>query len=186
MAIIPEPLDFLGGFEMPNAPNWVKGIPKVWGYYPVFRGSVNSRYALRAAKSVLKQNGVVGIFPEGGSWIDVLRPARPGTAFLATQTGSPLLPVGLDGLTDIFSSLKRGRRAKIRVRIGPTFGPFKTTERGQKKRQQLDEFGHEIMRQIAKLIPPERRGHYSDDPAIREAAKGSEEWPWDTLVEGSE
>jgi hypothetical protein len=44
--------------------------------------------------------------------------------------------------------------------------------------------GHEIMRHIAELLPPEKRGHYSDDPAIREAAKGTEVYPWAHAVEG--
>jgi len=40
------------------------------------------------------------------------------------------------------------------------------------------------MRHIAELIPPEKRGHYSDDPAIREAAMGTEIYPWADKVEG--
>jgi hypothetical protein len=40
------------------------------------------------------------------------------------------------------------------------------------------------MERIATLIPPEKRGHYSDDPAIREAAKGTEIYPWDDDPEG--
>jgi len=44
--------------------------------------------------------------------------------------------------------------------------------------------GHEIMRHIAELIPPEKRGHYSDNPVIREAAKGTEIYPWANKVEG--
>jgi hypothetical protein len=39
------------------------------------------------------------------------------------------------------------------------------------------------MRAIASLIPEERRGYYSDDPKIREAAKGTEKYPWEVLVE---
>jgi hypothetical protein len=39
------------------------------------------------------------------------------------------------------------------------------------------------MRSVAELIPPERQGHYSPDPAIREAAKGTEIYPWDTKTE---
>ena len=34
-----------------------------------------------------------------------------------------------------------------------------------------------ILCHIAELIPPEKRGHYSDNPAIREAAKGTERYP---------
>ena len=83
-----------------------------------------------------------------------------------------------DGLLDIFPSLGKGRRAGSTVRIGKPFGPFSVSGRGRKRRRQLDEIGHEIMRHIAELIPPSRRGHYSDDPAIREAATGTEIYPW--------
>jgi 1-acyl-sn-glycerol-3-phosphate acyltransferase len=92
--------------------------------------------------------------------------------------------VGLVGLNGVFPSLKRGRRAKIQFNIGKVFGPFQTEGSGKRLRAQLDEIGHEIMRQIAQLIPPERRGHYSDDPAIREAAKGTEIYPWADKMEG--
>ncbi|NWF64780.1 MAG: hypothetical protein HXY38_10785 [Chloroflexi bacterium] len=40
------------------------------------------------------------------------------------------------------------------------------------------------MRRIAELLPQEVRGHYSDDPAIRETARGTETYPWADKVEG--
>ena len=174
----PWPVEIVGGCHMHNAPSVVRWIPKVWGRYAVLRGT-GSRYALRGAEAVLKQDGVLGIFPEAGSWATVLRPARPGAAYLAVRTGAPLLPMGFDGLTEVFPSLRKGRRARATVRIGKRFGPFHATGRGRKRRRQLDEIGHEIMERIAELIPPERRGFYSDDPAVREAAKGTEIFPWD-------
>jgi 1-acyl-sn-glycerol-3-phosphate acyltransferase len=67
---------------------------------------------------------VVGVYPEAGSWATVLRPARPGTAFLAAQTGAEILPMGFDGLLNVFSCLRRRRRAKVIARIGKPFGPF--------------------------------------------------------------
>jgi 1-acyl-sn-glycerol-3-phosphate acyltransferase len=87
-------------------------------------------------------------------------------------------------MTEVFPNLKRGRRARIQVNIGKPFGPFKADGRGQQLRDQLDEIGHEIMRRIAELIPPEQRGHYSEDPAVREAARGTEIYPWADKVEG--
>ncbi len=99
--VAPWPIEFLGGFQLPNAPPVVTWIPKLWGYYPVFRGT-GSRYALQASEAILNQKGVIGIFPEGGSWATVLRPARPGTAFLATRTQAPILPIGLDGMPKVF------------------------------------------------------------------------------------
>jgi 1-acyl-sn-glycerol-3-phosphate acyltransferase len=180
--VAPWPLEFVGGFRTPNAPVWTALIPKMWGFLPVFRGT-GSRHALRVAQRVLNQGGVLGIFPEAGNWAAVLRPARPGAAFLATQTGARILPMGFDGLTEIFPRLRKGRRARVTLRIGEPFGPFCVTGRGRERRRQLDEIGHEIMRHIAELLPPERRGHYSDDPAIREAAKGTEIYPWADAVE---
>ena len=176
--VVPWPIEFVGGFQMPNAPTWATMIPKLWGYYPVYRGTA-SRDALRAAETVLAQGGVLGIFPEAGNWATVLRPARPGAAFLAVRTGAPILPMGFHGLLDVFPRLRKRRRAHVTLRIGKPFGPFRAMGRGRARRQRLEEIGHEIMQRIAELIPPEQRGHYSDDPAIRAAAQGTEIYPWD-------
>ena len=179
---VPWPMDFIGGTVNPGAPAWTAFVPKLWGFYPVHRGT-GSTYALRAASAVLAQGGVMGVYPEGGNWAQVLRPARPGAAYLAARTGAPILPIGLDGLISVFPRLRRGRRAKVTVRFGEKFGPFRVTSRGRERRQQLDEIGHNIMRRIAALISPERRGHYSNDPKIRAAAQGTEIYPWAAATE---
>jgi 1-acyl-sn-glycerol-3-phosphate acyltransferase len=178
----PWPLEVIGGFQTPNAPFFGPWILKLWGYFPTRRGTA-SRAALSAVESVLAQGGVVGIAPEGGAWAAVLRPPRPGTAFLAARTGARILPVGIDGASEIFPCLRKGRRAHVTVRIGEPFGPFQVSGHGQERRRQLDEIGHQIMQHIAVLIPPERRGYYSDDPAIRAAARGTEIYPWDQVAE---
>jgi 1-acyl-sn-glycerol-3-phosphate acyltransferase len=175
---VPWPIEFVGGFQMPNAPTVVKWLPKVWGYYPVHRGTFSTD-ALRAAEAVLEQQGILGIFPEAGNWATVLRPARPGAAFLAVRTGAPILPMGFANLNEVFPSLRRGKRASVTIRIGKPFGPFHANGRGHKRRPKLEAIGHEIMERIARLIPPEKRGHYSKDPAIRAAAQGTEVYPWD-------
>ncbi len=180
--IAPWPMEFLGGFNNPSAPPVVKIIPALWGYLPLFRGT-GARDSLRTAEIILNQGGVIGIFPEGGNWATVLRPARPGTAMLAVRTGARILPVGIDGLLDVFSSLRKGRRARVTFRIGQPFGPFTAEGAGRERRRQLDEIGHEIMRHVAELIPEERRGHYASDPAIRAAAAGTEIYPWATKTE---
>lgn len=181
--IAPWEIEFVGGADMPHAPLATRIIPLLWGYHPLYRGT-GAKESLRAAEKILNQGGILGIFPEAGNWATVLRPARPGTAYLASRTGASLLPVGLVGMNDVFPSLKRGRRARIQVNIGKPFGPFRAEGHGQSQRAQLDEIGHEIMRHIAQLLPQEKRGHYSDDPAIREAAQGTEIYPWADKVEG--
>lgn len=179
---VPWPIEYLGGAEFPHAPAVVQMLPKIWGYYPVFRGT-GSRYALRAAETILDQNGVVGIMPEGGSWAEVLRPARPGTAYLAARTGARVLPIGLYGLNDIFP-FQPGKRPEVHVRIGKPIGPFSAPGRGRERREQLEAIGESVMKAIARLLPDHYRGYLAQDPAIRAAALGTEKYPWKDKVEG--
>ena len=182
LRVVPRQLEVLGGFHTPNGPTWGPLILKLYGNLPVKRGT-GARDALRAAEGILAQGGVVGIAPEGGSWATVLRPPRPGAAFLAARSGARVVPVGIDGTPDIFPSLRRGQRARVTVRIGQPLGPFQAAGHGQERRCQLDAIGEQIMRRIAELIPPEHRGYYSDDPAVLAAAKGTEAYPWDDAQE---
>ena len=181
ISVLPGYPDFIGGTELPGSPPIFRSIPKLWGIYNVHRGSV-SREALNSAENSLKKGNILGIFPEGGSWAEVLRPPRPGTALLATRTKAAILPVGLDGFTEVFP-LRPGKRQPVTINIGKPFGPFEEDIRGRAGRERMDQLGHEIMRKISELIPPERRGFYSDDPAIREAAKGTEIYPWENMME---
>lgn len=181
--IAPWPIEFLGGFNFVDGPAISHLLPHLWGYYAVKRGAV-SRSAIRAADAVLGQNGVLGIFPEGGSWAQVLRPARPGTAYLAARTGARILPIGIDGMPHIFPSLRQNRqRATVTIRIGEPFGPFTSTGRGQTGRADLDAIGDEIMHRIADLLPEERRGVYASDPALRAAAAQAAIYPYENLYE---
>lgn len=176
--VVSRPMEFMGSPIMPNAPFHVRWLAHLWGVYPVFRGTA-SRVALRAAEAVLAKGGLLGLAPEGGSWATVLRPPRPGAAFVATRTGAPVIPMGFDGLTELFPMLRKGRRARVTARIGKACGPFNIEGSGRERRERLDAVGHEIMRHIAALIPPERHGYYSADPALREAARGAEIYPWE-------
>jgi hypothetical protein len=89
----------------------------------------------------------------------------------------------LDGFDTFFQSIKKGKRPKVIVRIGKLFGPFQLDVRGRSEREKLDGLGHEIMQEIAQLIPEEKRGFYSADPDIRDAAKGTEIYPWADIQE---
>jgi 1-acyl-sn-glycerol-3-phosphate acyltransferase len=176
-------MEFVGGAVNPHAPKSVLFLPRLWGFLPVKRGT-GSTFALREAEKVLNRGGILGIFPEAGNWAQVLRPARPGAAYLVSRTDAKILPIGLDNFDQLFPSLKKFKRAKLTVRIGKPYRPVQVTGKGPERRRQIDALGHEMMGKIAELIPPEKRGHYSDDPAIREAAKGTEIYPWAEKVEG--
>lgn len=171
----PWQIEFLAGTVRPTAPNaLINQLPNLWGVYEVKRGT-GSRYALQAAQAVLDQKGLMCVFPEGGAWAQVLRPSRPGAAMIAALSGAPILPVSIDGMVDLFPQFGIGkRRATVTVTVGEPIGPFKVSGKGKDRRRQLDDIGHEMMRHIAQLLPPDRRGIYSDDPKlVAEAEKVS-------------
>jgi 1-acyl-sn-glycerol-3-phosphate acyltransferase len=181
--VSPAPLDFVGGAVNPHAPAFILFIPRLWGFFPVKRGT-GSTFALRQAENVLNEGGILGIFPEGGNWAHVLRPPRPGAAFLVSRTEAQVLPVGLVGMEQVFPTLRQFKRPKVAIRVGKPYTPQKVTGKGRERREQLDEIGHEMMRKLAELLPPEKCGHYSDDPEIRAAAQGTEIYPWADKAEG--
>ena len=183
VSVAPWPVEFVGGFRTPNAPKAVSWLRESWGYYPVFRGT-GSTLAFRATDAVLQQNGVMAVFPEGSSSAGILRPPRPGAAFMAARSKSNILPIGFSGLKDVFPQLAKGKRAKVTVSVGKPFESWDIVGRGRERRKQLDEFGHFIMQQIALLLPEESRGYYSEDPVIRKAAEEVSHYQWDQEPEG--
>ncbi|MBN1858203.1 1-acyl-sn-glycerol-3-phosphate acyltransferase [Candidatus Bipolaricaulota bacterium] len=174
---VPGQLEFLGGARLPNAPRAIRWIPRIWGYYAVRRGT-GARTALQHAEELLRRGGRIAVFPEGGSWAGVLRPARPGTAFLAVRTGATVLPVGIDGMMNILPMLRRLRRATVTIRFGDVIGPFEASGKGRERRAELDEIGAVIMPAIARLLPEERRGVFSGNETIRAAAQEAAAYPW--------
>lgn len=183
IGIAPWPMEFLGAQHVVAGPQWLRLFPLMWGIINVARGSVSSRLTLRAAEAILQQNGVLGIYPEAGAWSRILRPPRPGTAYIAARSGARLLPIGIDGVPNIFQALAKGRRAKVTVRIGKPFGPFEVRGRGRQRREQLEAVGHEIMQHIAELLPEESRGYYGNDPTMRARALVEAEYP-DRALDG--
>jgi 1-acyl-sn-glycerol-3-phosphate acyltransferase len=176
----PYPIEFIGGAVFANAPKFLAFLPRMWGYLPVYRGT-GSHFALREAEKVLNSKGVLAIFPEGGSHGRMLRPPRPGTAFLAARTKARVLPIGLIGMDEVFSTWGKIRRPKVVIRIGEPFGPLDTPGKGKQRRAELELNGEIIMKSIADLIPEEKHGYLSDDPEIRSRVI---DYPWEDKPEG--
>ena len=167
----------------------LKPLMRLFDIIPIWRGQPD-RAALRRAFDWLAAGGVIGIMPEGGV-DDSLRhltlagelttgaegprsrpsaqliTPRPGAAYLAVRSGAPILPTACLGLERALGNLRRLRRTPVRLVIGPVFGPLAIDESLAKaeRRAQLDALGHEMMRHMAALLPPENRGPYRDDPA---------------------
>jgi 1-acyl-sn-glycerol-3-phosphate acyltransferase len=157
-------------------------------FIPIWRGQVD-RAALKQALALLEKGGIMGIMPEGGIVPELLQaigtgeqihslpleqtarasaqllPPRPGAAYLATRTSAQILPIAFLGSEKIIGNMKRLRRTKVAMIIGRPFGPLTLdpTLHGPARREQMDELGNVMMRQLAALMPPENRGPYAID-----------------------
>src|SRR5688572_5659268 len=99
----PRPVHFLAKasyFEGTGARGWVsREFFTAIGAVPVQRGAGQAALeALDQQRVLLEQGGAVALYPEGTRSLDGrLYKGRTGVAYLALQTGAPVVPVGLIG-----------------------------------------------------------------------------------------
>ncbi|MFK4790575.1 lysophospholipid acyltransferase family protein [Microbacterium sp. ZW T5_56] len=137
------------------------------GAIPVRRGAGQAALdALDQQRQVLDQGRAVALYPEGTRSLDGrLYKGRTGVAFLALQTGAPVVPVGLIG-TD--KALPKGaklpsRSERITVRFGEPIDVTRhgSADSGRARRLATDE----IMAAIHALSGQELAGTYNEAPA---------------------
>ena len=114
---------------------------------------------------MLAQGSVLGIFPEGGSWAKLLRPARPGLGYIAEQSGAPVMSISIAGAENVIGGPNRPLRIEF---YPPLAAPVIMDKTG--RRQALDAFGDEVMSVIAPGLPDVQRVKFSGDPRARQAA----------------
>jgi 1-acyl-sn-glycerol-3-phosphate acyltransferase len=175
--IAPPSIEMFSGANPAFTPGWAKLLPRLWGVLYVYRGT-GSRQAIRDAEQVLNQGGFFGIFPEGGAWAEMIRPARPGAAYIAARTHARILPVGFTGFNTVLP-LRLKNQSKVTIRVGKPYGPVEVIGRGRERRRQLDELGDRIMKEIALLLPDQFRGKFSSDPEVRKQALEVADYPWE-------
>jgi 1-acyl-sn-glycerol-3-phosphate acyltransferase len=132
----------------------------VWGAIPLRRGEADIA-AMRAGLEVLREDGILGLAPEGTrSGHGRLQRAHPGVVVLAQRTGAPLLPVVHTGGEDLKRNLARLRRTDFKIIVG---NPFHVEAGSAKLTAEIrQEIADEIMYQLAALLPEKYRGVYSD------------------------
>lgn len=112
-----------------------------------------NRDGLRAARRVLQQERVVGIFPEGGLSRDG-QPmlGSPGAVSLVLNEGLPIVPVGILGANAVLPPGARcPRLARVTVRFGEPIRPGDIDALGGDRRTRLRDATTLIMRRIAAL-----------------------------------
>jgi len=126
--------------------------------FPVHRDRADLA-ALRQAHSLLQAGELLVVFPEGTRSPDgVLGEPEPGAALIALRAGVPVVPVVVLGSEQVLPPGRAWpRRAPVTVRFGPPFLPDPGQVTG---RQRLPLVSAQIMRALAELLPPERRGKW--------------------------
>ncbi len=134
------------------------------GVFPVRRGQ-NDRQAIALALQCLRQGRVLGMFPEGKRFA-ALEMGKTGVARLALKTKACVVPVAIIGARKISLSrrFRQWHRTQVTIKYGlpvPTMEVVEKTDpktHGDPARQLTDE----IMRAIARMLPPEMQGAYGD------------------------
>jgi 1-acyl-sn-glycerol-3-phosphate acyltransferase len=119
------------------------------GAFPIRSKKGGLENSLKKALMILENKGVVGIFPEGAR----RRKGRPkkgrrGAAFLAVKTGTPILPVKIEGALNMSPWEVLLRKRKILIKIGK---PFFLPQKEIKKPEDLNEDADYIMKTIRNL-----------------------------------
>jgi 1-acyl-sn-glycerol-3-phosphate acyltransferase len=148
-AMAPRQLTFLAKAELFRVPflGWL--ITRL-GAYPVNREGADMA-AFRTTQRALTEGRAVLIFPEGTRGDEgELRPAKPGAALLAVQSGVPVVPVYVRGSGRAWP---RGRRLPQPAKVVVTFGPPLRFQRavGPQRKAQYETASREMMAAIGAL-----------------------------------
>jgi 1-acyl-sn-glycerol-3-phosphate acyltransferase len=160
MATLLQPRKITGwgkaeAFENPFL-HWVFGA---WRIIPVHRGEADMT-ALKSALRMLAEGYIFGVAPEGTrNKTGILRRGLPGAAILALKSNAPVLPVIHWGGEVFLKNLKNFKRTNFHIRVGE---PFHVKADGKVTGEIRQQIADEMMYRIAKMLPEEYRGEYSD------------------------
>jgi|SRR5690348_6720599 1-acyl-sn-glycerol-3-phosphate acyltransferase len=152
----PRPLTFLAKAELFKVPGFGALIRRLHAQ-PLRREGADPS-ALRAAQRVLQEGGALLVFPEGTRGDEgQLRPAKPGAALLAMQSGVPVVPVYVSGSGRAWP---RGRRLPRPAKVRVTFGAPLTFPKaaGSDRKAQYEAASERMMAAIAALRDDAARG----------------------------
>lgn len=146
----PWQMEMLGASDIPHE-KISQIIGDFYGYIPIRRGSMD-RLALTQALGVLKQGGILGMFPEGGIWDTGAMRAQTGVAWLSHRSGAPVLPVGFSDMTGAIGAGLRLERPSLGMSVGRLLQAANPPP-GQPRKPYYQEYAGRILETIENLIP---------------------------------
>ncbi|WP_345803494.1 lysophospholipid acyltransferase family protein [Microbacterium sp. AZCO] len=167
----PRPVHFLAKesyFDGKGFSGWLsREFFTAIGAIPVKRGAGQAALdALDQQRQLLDEGRAVALYPEGTRSLDGrLYKGRTGVAFLALQTGAPVVPVGLTGTDRVMPV--GAKMPSLSEKVGVRFGEpldlshHGTADSGKARRLATDE----IMAAIHALSGQELANAYNEAPA---------------------
>ena len=152
----PWQVEVLGAADTPHE-KIIEIAARVYKPIPVNRGHFD-RAALVKSLDVLKQGGVVGIFPEGGIWNADRMRAQTGVAWLSYRAEAPVLPIGFSGTMGAIHRALRLRRPRLTMYIGQLI-PAAHLPKDQPRKAALEAFATHTVEAIKALLPPGDPAH---------------------------
>lgn len=149
----PTNIDILGSGDIPLDPK-LAPFANLYGYIPINRGEIDQK-ALNRALGVLKNKGVLGIFPEGGIWERALREPKIGISWLALKADSAVIPIGFIGMKDALKHALSFRFPQIKMVIGKPLTPEMLFPSEFPLKARLIRGAQIIMQEISCLLPKE-------------------------------
>ncbi|MEA3326935.1 MAG: lysophospholipid acyltransferase family protein [Chloroflexota bacterium] len=149
----PGVVEFIGTGDIPFDPNYAF-IANSYGLIPVNRGNLD-RKGLQMGLEVLKQDSILGIFPEGGTWSPAQMQAQTGVAWLSYRSKAPIIPIGFGGIKGSLEKAFKFQRPKLLMNVGESIQPVTLTDRDLSMKANLEKAANQIMGEINVLIPEE-------------------------------
>jgi 1-acyl-sn-glycerol-3-phosphate acyltransferase len=141
---------FMGKTELFEG-RWGKLLVRL-GAFPVRRGESDAD-ALETARTILRQGGLLSLFPEGTRVRDPesLGSPRRGAARLALESGAPVVPAAISGTERLFAG-PFPRPVKVQVAFAPPV-PVSELEATREAATQLieDQVWPEVQREYGRL-----------------------------------
>jgi hypothetical protein len=130
------------------------------------RGKMD-RKSIKQMLDVLKKDGLLALFPEGGTWEKGIEDVKSGADYLSMMTDAPIVPMPLGGTYQVWSKILRLKRPKVTIHFCEPLPPVKVSDNRQTRQQELQDASVDMMKLIYQKLPPEDQHLYDIIPKQR-------------------
>ena len=153
LVVIPDQLEFIGTGDIPIDPR-MSVFTKLYGFIPIMRGQIDQK-GLNSALSILEQNGVLGIFPEGGIWEKNIKEPKLGTSWIWYKSKVSIIPIGFIGMNGALLKALRFKKPTVRINIGKPISFDSLFQTGDSLKSLMVKSSQIIMGRLVELLPEE-------------------------------